>query len=487
MKLLQDILYRVEIQEVAGSTNLAIPSISFDSRKASKDTLFVATRGSLVDGHDYITQAIELGAVAIIAEELPSEKPDHITYVKVKNSQEALGIIAANYYDNPSEELKLIAVTGTNGKTSVASLLFDMYQSIGKKSGLLSTIVNKIGYQEIPSTHTTPDAISLNALLSKMVEEGCQYCFIEASSHAIHQKRIFGLSFAGAIFTNISHDHLDYHKTFDDYILAKKALFDYLPSDAFALVNKDDRHGMNMLHHCDAKTYSYALKSMADFKARILENQFDGLLLNIDGREVWSKLVGEFNAYNSLAIYATAILLGEDDLQALTYISTLNSPEGRFDVITSETGVTGIIDYAHTPDALKNVLSTIQSIKRQDQQLISIVGCGGDRDQSKRPLMSKIAADLSDKIILTSDNPRSEDPALILKEMQEGIEDSQLSKVLTISDRAEAIKTACSLAGNKDVILIAGKGHEKYQEIQGVKHDFDDKEQLINAFNLLNK
>ncbi len=487
MKLLQDILYRVEIQEVAGSTNLAIPSISFDSRNASKDTLFVATRGSLVDGHDYITQAIELGAVAIIAEELPSEKSDHITYVKVKNSQEALGIIAANYYDNPSEELKLIADTGTNGKTSVASLLFDMYQSIGKKSGLLSTIVNKIGYEERPSTHTTPDAISLNALLSQMVEEGCQYCFIEASSHAIHQKRIFGLSFAGAIFTNISHDHLDYHKTFDDYILAKKALFDYLPSDAFALVNKDDRHGMNMLHHCDAKTYSYALKSMADFKARILENQFDGLLLNIDGREVWSKLVGEFNAYNLLAIYATAILLGEDDLQALTYISTLNSPEGRFDVITSKTGVTGIIDYAHTTDALKNVLSTIQSIKRQDQQLISIVGCGGDRDQSKRPLMSKIAADLSDKIILTSDNPRSEDPALILKEMQEGIEDSQLSKVLTISDRAEAIKTACSLAGNKDVILIAGKGHEKYQEIQGVKHDFDDKEQLINAFNLLNK
>jgi UDP-N-acetylmuramoyl-L-alanyl-D-glutamate--2,6-diaminopimelate ligase len=487
MKLLQDILYKVEIHEVAGSTNLAIHTICFDSRKVTKDSLFVATRGSLVDGHDYISQAIESGAVVIVAEELPMSKPDNVTFVKVKNSQEALGVIAANYFDNPSDELKLIAVTGTNGKTSVASLLFDMYQSIGKKAGLLSTIVNKIGFKEIPSTHTTPDAISLNSLLSQMVEDGCQFCFIEASSHAIHQKRIFGLNFAGAIFTNISHDHLDYHKTFDDYILAKKALFDYLPSDAFALVNKDDRHGMNMLHHCNAKTHTYALKSMADFKARILENQFDGLLLNIDGREVWSKLVGEFNAYNLLAIYATAVLLGEDDLQALTYISTLNSPEGRFETITSETGITGIVDYAHTPDALKNVLSTIQSIKREGQQLISIIGCGGDRDKSKRPIMSKIAVELSDKVILTSDNPRSEDPASILKDMQAGLDSSQLSKVLTISDREEAIKTACSLATDKDVILIAGKGHEKYQEIQGLKHDFDDKEKLINALNLLKK
>ncbi len=486
MKLLQDILYKVELLEVAGSTNVAIPSVCFDSRKVSKDSLFVAVKGTQVDGHAYIDKAIELGAVAILAEELPFQKPEHVTFIRVKDSSIALGILAANFYDNPSEKLKLVAVTGTNGKTTVVTLLHNMYQSMGKKAGLLSTIVNKIGKEEVVSTHTTPDALSLNKLLADMVAQGCQYCFMEASSHAIHQNRIGGLSFTGALFTNISHDHLDYHKTFDDYILAKKALFDGLPSDAFALVNKDDRHGMTMLHHCKAEKHTYAVKSMADFKCRILENQFEGLLLNIEGQEVWTKLVGQFNAYNLLAIYATAVLLGEDKLQALTALSTLGAAEGRFQVFRSDNGVIGIVDYAHTPDALKNVLQTIQDVRNGNEKVLTVAGCGGDRDQDKRPLMAKIACEFSDKVILTSDNPRTENPASILEEMQKGVESHNLKKTLTIADRKEAIKTACSLAESGDIILLAGKGHEKYQEIEGEQHPFDDTEELINAFKLLN-
>tara|TARA_B110000003_G_scaffold268654_2_gene298507 strand:+ start:49112 stop:50575 length:1464 start_codon:yes stop_codon:yes gene_type:complete len=486
MKLLQDILFKVDLVEVAGSTHIAIPVVCFDSRKSTKDALFIAVKGTQSDGHDYISQAIENGAVAIIAEDLPSQKPEHVTFIKVNDSSKALAVVAANYYDNPSDEIQLIAITGTNGKTSVATLLYDLFQSLGHKAGLISTIVNKIGFEDLVSTHTTPDPLQINALLSKMVAHGCSYCFMEASSHAIHQNRIFGLSIMGAIFTNISHDHLDYHKTFDDYILAKKQLFDQLSPDAFALVNKDDRHGQNMLHHCDAKQYTFALKSMADFKAKILESQFDGQLININGKEVWSKIIGEFNAYNLLAIYATTILLGEDELQALTSLSALKSAEGRFDVINSASGVIGIIDYAHTPDALSNVLQTILQTKEESNKIITVVGCGGDRDVSKRPLMAKISTQLSDKVILTSDNPRSEDPSQILEQMNDGVEITHKKKVLSISDRKEAIKTACSLALKGDVVLIAGKGHEKYQEINGEKHLFDDKQELLNAFKLLN-
>jgi UDP-N-acetylmuramoyl-L-alanyl-D-glutamate--2,6-diaminopimelate ligase len=487
MMLLDDILNGVELKDLTGSRAVAIASICFDSRKVEQDTLFVATVGTQVDGHQYIASAIERGAIAIVAEKLPSERVEGVTYIRVENSSQALGILAANYYDNPSEQLKLVAVTGTNGKTTVTTLLHKLYLSLGKKAGLLSTIVNKIGETEIPSTHTTPDAVSLNKLLAEMVSQGCEYCFMEASSHAIHQHRISGLCFEGALFTNISHDHLDYHKTFDEYILAKKALFDNLRSDAFALVNKDDKHGMTMLHHCKAQQHTYALKSMSDFKCKVLENQFEGLLLNIDGQEVWTKLVGQFNAYNLLAIYATAILLGEDQLQTLTAISTLGAAEGRFQTIRSDEGVVAIVDYAHTPDALKNVLKTIQAVRTNNEKLITVVGCGGDRDAEKRPLMAKIACDLSDQVILTSDNPRTEDPAAILTDMQAGVEAHQFKKTLTIADRKEAIKTACVFAEASDIILVAGKGHEKYQEIEGVKHPFDDTEELSNAFKLLQK
>lgn len=484
MKLLQDILYKIELLECAGSTHIAIPQICFDSRNIVKDCLFVAVKGTQVDGHKYIEQAIQNGAVAILAEELPLSKPEGVTYIRVKNSSESLGILAANFYDNPSEKLNVVAITGTNGKTSVATLLHQYYQSIGEKSGLLSTITNKIGHNALPSTHTTPDALSINLLLSKMVNEGCKYCFMEASSHAIHQNRIFGLSLKGAVFMNISHDHLDYHQTFDDYILAKKALFDNLPEAAFALVNKDDRHGLNMLHHCAAKAYTFAQKSSADFKVKILESRFDGTLLNCNGKEVWTRLIGQFNAYNLLAIYSTAILLGQDETQALTTISALNSAEGRFEISRSEDGKVGVIDYAHTPDALLNVINTINEIK-QNQQLITVFGCGGDRDKSKRSKMGKIASELSEKVIVTSDNPRSENPDTIIEEILSGVDAKNLKKVIAISDRKAAIKTACSLAQQGDVILIAGKGHEKYQEIKGEKFPFDDKEELKHTFKIL--
>lgn len=484
MKLLQDILYKVEMLECAGSTHIAIPQICFDSRNVAKDSLFVAVRGTQVDGHKFIEQAIEKGAIAILAEELPLTKPEGVTYIRINDSSQSLGILAANFYDNPSEKLDVVAITGTNGKTSAATLLHEYYQSIGEKAGLLSTIVNKIGFNTLPSTHTTPDALGINQLLSEMVKEGCKYCFMEASSHAIHQNRMFGLALKGAIFMNISHDHLDYHQTFDDYILAKKALFDYLPSDAFALVNKDDRHGLTMLHHCTAKAHTFAQKSSADFKVKILESRFDGMLLNCDGKEVWTKLIGKFNAYNLLAIYSTAILLGQDETQALTTISALNSAEGRFDISRSDDGKVGIVDYAHTPDALLNVINTINDIK-QDQKLITVFGCGGDRDKSKRSKMGKIASELSEKVVVTSDNPRSENPDNIIEEILSGVEAVNLKKVLTISDRKAAIKTACSLAQQGDIILIAGKGHEKYQEIKGDKLPFDDKEELKHTFNLL--
>jgi UDP-N-acetylmuramoyl-L-alanyl-D-glutamate--2,6-diaminopimelate ligase len=486
MRLLTDILYKAGLEEIIGTTNVAVASITFDSRKVKKDSLFIAVRGTAVDGHNFITQAIETGAIAIVCEELPATQLENITYVKVKNANYALGIIAANFYDNPSQKLKLVGVTGTNGKTTTVTLLYNLFKSLGYTVGLLSTVKNKINNEELVATHTTPDAISLNELLNKMLEKGCQYVFMEVSSHAIVQHRVTGITFAGGVFTNITHDHLDYHKTFDEYIKAKKTFFDNLPEDAFALTNKDDANGMVMLQNTKATRVTYALKSPADHKCRIVENHLNGLLLNIDNKEVWVKLIGMFNAYNVLAVYSVAVLLKQDATNILTALSTLNSVEGRFQYLKSETGIIGIVDYAHTPDALKNVLETIKGIRTGNEQVVTLAGCGGDRDATKRPIMAKIACQLSNKVILTSDNPRSEDPEEILNQMQKGIDPVDAKKTLRITDRKEAIKTACSLAKPGDIILIAGKGHEKYQEIKGVKHPFDDFEILKETLKTLN-
>lgn len=474
MKLLSDILYKVRLEEIIGSTHSAISSVTFDSRKVKKDSLFVAIKGTASDGHAFISKAIDSGAIAILCEELPAEQLETITYIKVKNSSEALGLIACNFFDNPSEKLKLVGVTGTNGKTTTVTLLFNLFRSLGYSVGLLSTVENKINNTIIPATHTTPDALSLNELLSQMVEQGCEYAFMEVSSHSVVQHRVTGISFTGAVFSNLTHDHLDYHKTFDEYIKAKKGLFDHLPSHAFALVNVDDRNGMVMMQNTKASKYTYSLRSVADYKCKVIENHLNGLLLNIDGKEVWVKLIGSFNAYNVLAVYATAVLLKQDKTNVLTALSNLNSVDGRFQYFKSKNGVIGIIDYAHTPDALKNVLETIKDIRSGNEQVISLVGCGGDRDTAKRPVMAAIACEYSNKVILTSDNPRSEDPEEILNQMQKGISPVDAKKTLRISDRKEAIRTACTLAKSGDIILIAGKGHEKYQEIKGVKHDFDD-------------
>ncbi len=485
MKLLSDILYKTRLEEVVGSTNVAISSAAFDSRKVKKDSLFIATRGTTVDGHSYIDKAIESGAVAIVCEELPLNQKPNITYVKVLDSAEALGFIACNFFDNPSEKLKLIGITGTNGKTTTVTLLFNLFRGLGYNVGLLSTVENKINGNVIPSTHTTPDALALNELLARMVEEGCQYAFMEVSSHAVVQHRISGLKFTGGAFSNITHDHLDYHKTFEEYIRAKKLFFDQLPDDAFALTNKDDRNGMVMLQNTKAKKYTYGLKSVADFKCRVIENHLNGLLLNIDNQEVWVKLIGSFNAYNVLVVYAVSQILKQDKTQVLTTLSNLNSVEGRFQYIKSKTGIVAIVDYAHTPDALKNVLETIKDIRTGNEQVITLAGCGGDRDAAKRPLMAKIACDYSDKVILTSDNPRSENPEAILDQMQAGIDPANAKKTLRISDRKEAIKTAAAFGKPGDIILVAGKGHEKYQEINGVKHPFDDFEIVKETFKAL--
>jgi UDP-N-acetylmuramoyl-L-alanyl-D-glutamate--2,6-diaminopimelate ligase len=485
MKLLSDILYKTGLVETQGSTNIAITAMTFDSRKVEKDGLFVAVRGTQSDGHDFIDKAISLGAVAIVCEEFPKEIIDRISYAKVVDSSLALGIIASNFYDNPSSSLKLIGVTGTNGKTTTVTLLFQLFRAMGLKAGMLTTVRNMINSEEILSTHTTPDAVELNKLLRRMVDAGCKYAFMEVSSHSVVQKRIAGLEFSGGVFSNITHDHLDYHKTFDEYIKAKKTFFDQLPQSAFALVNKDDVNGIIMVQNTKALKRSYSISSLADFNCRVLENQFSGLQLNMDNVELWSKLIGSFNAYNLLAVYSTAILLGQDKMNVLMTISTLDSVEGRFEYVRSDSGITGIVDYAHSPDALKNVLSTIKDIRSGNEQVITVVGCGGDRDSAKRPIMSKIACDLSDRVILTSDNPRSEDPESILKQMQNGIEKQNTKKTLSIVDRREAIRTAVALARPGDIVLVAGKGHEKYQEVNGVKYPFDDmgvlKENLNNA------
>ncbi|MFI5164193.1 MAG: UDP-N-acetylmuramoyl-L-alanyl-D-glutamate--2,6-diaminopimelate ligase [Bacteroidia bacterium] len=474
MKLLKDILYKAGLVEVIGTTDIPVSSICFDSRQAKKDSLFIAVRGTQHDGHKFIEQVTNAGAAAVICEELPKLKNPSVTYVKVKDSESALGVIASNFYDNPSEKLKLVGITGTNGKTTTATLLHNLFISLGFNSGLISTVVYKINNEEFQATHTTPDAIQLNQLLKQMVDSGCKYCFMEVSSHAVVQKRISGLKFSGAVFTNITHDHLDYHKTFDEYIKAKKKFFDDLDSDAFALVNKDDQNGMVMIQSTNVVKKTYALQSSADFKCKIMESQFVGMLLQLDGSEMWTKLIGNFNASNILAVYATAILLGQEKLKVLTALSSLGSIEGRFQQVKTQSGIIGIVDYAHTPDALLNILKTIRDIRVADEKIVTVIGCGGDRDALKRPVMARIACEESDKVILTSDNPRSEDPEEIIRQMQKGVQRQHQKKVLSITDRREAIKTACSFAKAGDIILVAGKGHEKYQEIKGVKHPFDD-------------
>ncbi|OKS87789.1 UDP-N-acetylmuramoyl-L-alanyl-D-glutamate--2,6-diaminopimelate ligase [Mucilaginibacter polytrichastri] len=482
MRYLSEILDGVAFTELQGSADVEITSVTADSRKVSAGTLFVAVKGTLVDGHDYIEQAVKDGAVVVICEELPGHTVGEVDYLMVANSAAALGKLASNYYDTPSAKLKLVGVTGTNGKTTVATLLYQLFTDLGYKCGLISTVENKIGGKIIPSTHTTPDPVALNSLLNDMVESGCDYAFMEVSSHAVAQHRIEGLQFSGGIFTNLTHDHLDYHKTFDNYLKAKKAFFDALPKNAFALTNIDDRNGNVMLQNTRAHKKSYALKSMADFKVKVLEDQFSGLLLNIDGEEVWFKMVGMFNAYNLLAAYATAMLLDQDKAKTLTSLSKLTGAEGRFDYVISPNKIIGIVDYAHTPDAVQNVLSTIKDIRKGTEKVITIIGCGGDRDKTKRPVMAKVACDWSDKVILTSDNPRSEDPAQIIKDMEAGVDTSNQRKTISIIDRREAIKTAVHLAQPGDIILLAGKGHEKYQDVKGVKTHFDDKEELIKLF-----
>ncbi len=484
MTLLKDILYKVSLVSTSGDMNGEIVSIAFDSRKVEKGTLFVAIKGTQVDGHDYIQSAIENGAKVIVCEQIPAKLSPGVSYVAVKNSADALGVIASNFYDNPSDKLKLVGITGTNGKTTVTTLLFDLFRHLGYSTGLLSTVINRIDDQVIQASHTTPDAISLNAMLAQMVDHGCDFCFMEASSHAIDQRRVAGLEFSGAVFTNISHDHLDYHKTFDAYIAAKKRLFDDLAASAFALSNVDDKRGRIMLQNTKATKNTFALKSVAEFRAKLMANSLHGLEMEIDGKNVWFKLIGDFNAYNLLAVYATAVLLGEDSDEILTQLSLLKGAPGRFEQIVSDAEITAIVDYAHTPDALKNVLETIDELRTGNEQVITVVGCGGNRDKAKRPLMAAVACKLSNKVVLTSDNPRDEDPITIIKEMEAGVSPADYKKTVALADREEAIKTACVMAQKGDIILVAGKGHETYQEIKGVKHPFDDKEVLERMLNL---
>lgn len=474
MIYLKDILYRVSLEAVVGNTTLAVNDIHFDSRKVGFNDVFVAVRGTQTDGHEYINKAVEQGALAIVCEEMPQQTVNGITYVKVKNAQQALAYMADNYYGNPSANLKLVGVTGTNGKTTVASLLYQLFTKAGFKVGLLSTVQVMVAEDKFPATHTTPDSLTINSYLQKMNEAGVEYCFMEVSSHGIAQHRTTGLKFAGGIFTNLTHEHLDYHNSFAEYRDVKKAFFDQLPASAFALTNVDDKNGTVMLQNTKAKKYTYALKSVADYKANILENGFGGMLLKINEHEVWTKLIGNFNAYNVLAIYAASELLGLTTLESLKYISELNAVSGRFQYYISEGKITAIVDYAHTPDALQNVLETINSIRTKNEELITVVGCGGDRDRSKRPKMGHIASALSTKVIFTSDNPRTEDPDKIIEEVEGGVEPQNFKKVMSISSRLQAIKTACQLANPNDIILIAGKGHETYQEINGVRKDFDD-------------
>lgn len=484
MILLKDILYKVSLEATSGDMNIPIKKVHFDSRKVEKGDLFVAVKGTQVDGHKFIQSAIEKGASAIVCEEKINPL-ENTTLVQTESSSRALGIIASNYYGNPSSKLKLVGVTGTNGKTTIVSLLFNLFRKLGYNIGLLSTILNKINDEELASTHTTGDALQINALLKKMVDAGCTHCFMEASSHAIDQNRIAGLSYDIAVFTNITHDHLDYHQTFDAYIRAKKKLFDELESDAFALVNTDDKRGKIMLQNTKAERRTFSVKTMSDFKAKILSNSLQGLELDIDHFRIWFNLIGDFNAYNLAAAFGVGVLLDEDPEQVLVALSALKAVPGRFERIPLKSKIIAIIDYAHTPDALKNVLKTIENVRTNNEQVITVIGCGGNRDKEKRPIMAEIACSLSDRVIFTSDNPRDEEPESIIEEMKLGVRASDFRKVLSITDRKEAIKTSLALANDEDIILIAGKGHEEYQEIKGVKRDFSDKKTLLELEGLM--
>ncbi len=478
MKKGKDIFAQIDSKSIVGTIDRPLSAVHFDSREVSKDSLFVALKGTLSDGHQFIDNAIEKGAIYVVCEELPATLKKEVSYIQVEDSHKALAEMASAFYDNPSSKLKLVGITGTNGKTTIATLLYQLFQKAGYKTGLLSTVKIKVDEETFKATHTTPNPLMLNDYLNKMVQKGVTHCFMEVSSHGIHQKRIEGLTFAAGIFTNITHDHLDYHKTFKEYLAVKKSFFDHLSKEAFALVNIDDKNGKVMLQNTRAKQYSYALKTVADFKAKIVENQLSGLFLNIQGYDVYTKLIGSFNAYNILAVYATGILLGIDEIKTLTIISELQSVSGRFQYFSADNGVKVIIDYAHTPDALKNVLQTINDIRTGNEEVITVVGCGGDRDKAKRPKMGHIASQLSTQVIFTSDNPRSEDPQTIINEIEQGVEPQNVRKTLAITDREQAIRTAVKIAQPNDVILIAGKGHETYQEIKGKRTHFDDYEKV---------
>ena len=487
MKLLKDILYGVSLSAVSGDTNVMVNDVHFDSRKVEMDDVFVAIRGTVADGHDFIQKSVDAGARAIVCEELPELMVNGVTYLQVDNCNSALAVIASNFYGNPSKNLKLVGVTGTNGKTTVTTLLYNLFKKAGFKVGLISTIKVLVDDKEYKATHTTPDVLTINNYLSKMNEVGVEFCFMEVSSHGIHQKRAEGLYFEGAIFTNLSHDHLDYHKTFAEYRDTKKKLFDGLSKKAFALVNIDDKNGLVMLQNTKAKKYTYALKSFADYRAQILEKQFNGQLLKVDDNELWTKLIGDFNAYNLLAIYATADILGLEKMEILRLMSELENVDGRFQYYISKDKITAIVDYAHTPDALKNVLITINALRTGNENVITVVGCGGDRDKSKRPVMGHIASEMSNHAIFTSDNPRTESPTTIIEEMEAGVEAQNARKVLSIENRRQAIKTACKLAVPNDIILVAGKGHETYQETNGVRVEFDDFKEVKEALESLKK
>ena len=485
---LQDVLYKVPIRAVAGTTSVSIIDLQLDSRKVKPGSAFIAVKGAAADGHQFIGKAIENGATVVVCEEWPAVRKEEVVYVQVENSAAAAGYMACNFYGRPSEKVQLVGVTGTNGKTTIATLLYKLFTRLGYKTGLLSTVENRIGDEVVPATHTTPDAISLNLLLNRMVEEGCSYVFMETSSHAIHQHRVTGLTYAGGLFSNITHDHLDYHKTFDEYIRVKKSFFDSLPAGAFAISNADDKRGMVMLQNTVAKKYYYSLKTLADFKGKILDNSLSGLQMTVNDIEVHFRLIGEFNAYNLLAVYGAAVCLGQDKQEVLVALSELSGAEGRFDYqVSANEQVIAIVDYAHTPDALLNVLATIKKLRKGGEQIITVVGCGGDRDKTKRPVMATVACEHSDRVIFTSDNPRSEAPEQIIRDMEEGLAPAYKRKYISITDRREAIKTALSLANKEDIVLVAGKGHEKYQEIKGVRSHFDDKEEVVEFFKLLNK
>lgn len=479
---LQYILQNVQIISVQGNADVEITGVQFDSRKIEQGNVFVATRGTAADGHEYISAAIEKGAAAVVCEALPERLIPTVTYVLVSDSSDALGQIASAWFDFPSSKMILVGVTGTNGKTTIATLLYKLFSTLGYKSGLLSTVCNYVVDEAVEATHTTPDALALNELLARMANAGCEYAFMEVSSHSVDQRRIAGLEFDGGIFTNITRDHIDYHKTFENYLKAKKRFFDDLPVDAFALTNADDKNGMVMLQNTKAKKYTYSLRGMADFKTKILEHGFDGMLLDMNDKEVNVSFIGKFNASNLSAVFGAAVLLGADELEVLRIISSLHSVAGRFETLRAPQGYTAIVDYAHTPDALNNVISTINQILQGNGRLITVVGCGGNRDKGKRPMMAREAVDGSWKAILTSDNPRFEEPQDILNDMLDGLDLMQKNKSLTIVDRREAIKTACALAQKGDVVLVAGKGHEDYQIIQGVKHHFDDREEVKKCF-----